>query len=286
MDCLELQMPPLPQLMTVNKVSYQEPFNHFERTFPLYDIILVTKGAFHITEEGESYKIGENSLLVLEPNKRHWGHQSCNPGTTLYYLHFKHSPPLRTLPGEDIQWHSVFTTPNHWDLEPCAQYLYIPKFGEIDTAQLVPMLEQMRAMRGRFTLEHLLPLQAMLGQVLLVLQKAARTSSYSRSQEISRLIVRYMDEHMEKPFRLEDLSKRLNYHIDYLTKCLKKHTGMTPIQYLNRLRIEKARHLLAQTDLPLQCVSEKVGITDYNYFFRLFRKHSGMTPVQYRLKGR
>jgi AraC-like DNA-binding protein len=283
MDCLELPIPPMPQLLTVNRVVYHKPTNHFSRIFPLYDIILVAKGAFYITEEDVEYNIQENSLLVLEPYKQHWGHQKCLPGTILYYLHFKHPSPLQTVYGEEIQWNSVYPTPNYWDHEPCKQSLYIPKFATIDTAHLIPLLDQMVLLRQRFTLENLLLLQSLLGQVLVLLQKAARSQSYTRSQEISQLIVNYLHANIEKPFRLEELSKQLNFHLDYLTKCLKKHTGMTAIQYLNRLRIEKAKLLLEQTDLVLQQVGEKVGIGDYNYFFRLFRKHSGVTPAQYRM---
>lgn len=283
MECLELLIPPLPQLITVNQVLYTEPYNHANRIIPLYDIIIVTKGTFYITEEGTEYTISPGSMLVLEPDKRHWGHQECLPGTELYYFHFQHPAPIRQVHGDDIQWGSVFPKPNHWDRQPCSQYMYIPKFTTLDTVQLIPLLNQMVYLRSEFTLENLLPLQTLLGQLFVILQKIASMQMHTRSYEVTQLVIQYLRANMDKPFRLGNLSDQLNFHVDHLSKCLKKHTGMTPIQYLNRLRIEKAKLLLEQTDLTLQQISENTGITDYNYFFRLFRKHSGISPSQYRL---
>ncbi|CAG7649180.1 HTH-type transcriptional activator RhaS [Paenibacillus solanacearum] len=282
MDNLELSIPPLPQFITANRLQYERGFTHFERSFPLYDILYVTHGSFHMTEEGNEYNLEANQLLVLEPFKRHWGHLACPPGTKLYYLHFKHPAPVRTITGGDIQWNSMLPSPNHWDREPARQSMYIPKTAVIEPDNLVPLLEEIVRRRRRFTLENQLPLQALSAQFFMLLQQAVRSQSGTRSHEISRLVVEDLRARIEEPFRLEALANRLNFHIDYLSKCLKKHTGLTPLQYLNRLRMEQAKQLLERSSFTLQEISEKVGIQDYNYFFRLFRKHAGMSPFRYR----
>lgn len=51
---------------------------------------------------------------------------------------------------------------------------------------------------------------------------------------------------------------------------------------MQQVRVEQAKRLLVQTDLPVQAVGEKVGFPNANYFFKLFKKMTGRTPNDYR----
>lgn len=61
-----------------------------------------------------------------------------------------------------------------------------------------------------------------------------------------------------------------------------KATGMSPIEYVQTLRLEEAKQILETTDLPIESVAHEVGYEDSSYFGRLFRKSVGLTPAQYR----
>lgn len=282
MLCLELLIPPMPTLVTVKKVTFSKPFRHHDRTFPLYDIIIVRSGCFYITEDGNPYEIQDNQMLILEPGKRHYGHLACRAGTVLYYLHVQHPPAQRLLLPEDIRWHSVLPVPTYHELEPQEQFMYLPKFKELKTNQIWSILEEMIEQRSSSVLERMLPLQVMFGQLLMVLQNQAKTSHNHHSRQLCDHMIAYLTDHIDKPFRLEEMSKHLNFSVDYLSKCLKKHTNLTPVQYLNGIRMRKARDLLEYSELSLNEISSKVGISDINYFFRLFRKMIGVPPAKYR----
>lgn len=62
----------------------------------------------------------------------------------------------------------------------------------------------------------------------------------------------------------------------------KSATGRTPIEYLQQLRIEEARHLLETTNRTVSDITWSVGYEDLNTFRRLFQKKVGLTPGQYR----
>lgn len=61
-----------------------------------------------------------------------------------------------------------------------------------------------------------------------------------------------------------------------------KATGMTPIEYVQTLRLEEAKQILETTDLPVESVAHEVGYEDASYFGQLFRRMVGLTPAQYR----
>ncbi len=284
MDYLELNIPPFPYLVTINKFFSPKGFIHEARNFSLYDIIIVCQGVFPITEDNIAYELHENQMLVLEPGKFHFGHKPCPVNTLLYYLHFSHQTSSQTIHSRNIQWNKVFPITSYHDLEPQPQKLYIPKYVDLKVNQYVPILEEMVALRNHPVLNNMLPLQSAFSQFLVFLQKTTRDQTFSRSEQICDSIIHYLYNNMDQSFQLETMAQQLNYTIDYLSKCLKKHTGLTPLQYLNHIRIKKAVTLMEHTDLTLQEISHQVGIFDYNYFFRLFRKHIGMPPAKYRAR--
>ena len=62
----------------------------------------------------------------------------------------------------------------------------------------------------------------------------------------------------------------------------KEATGISPLEYILGIRIERAKRLLETTDLRNQQIAEEVGFCDANYFSRAFKKRVGMSPANYR----
>ena len=67
-----------------------------------------------------------------------------------------------------------------------------------------------------------------------------------------------------------------------LYKIFQENTGMTPLEFITKKRIEYAKKLIVSTDLTLSKIAERVGVTDYNYFIKVFKSVDGHTPGYYR----
>ncbi|MDG0809946.1 helix-turn-helix transcriptional regulator [Cohnella rhizosphaerae] len=86
-----------------------------------------------------------------------------------------------------------------------------------------------------------------------------------------------------EPFEMASLEREFHFHPDYIARCMKRHAGMSPVEYVRHVRVEKARRLLEHSpELSVKQIAEAVGIADPNYFGRLFRKEAGMSPAAYR----
>lgn len=59
-------------------------------------------------------------------------------------------------------------------------------------------------------------------------------------------------------------------------------TGLSPLEYVHRVRIEEAKQMLETGDAPVEAVAAEVGYQDASFFGRLFRRRVGMTPARYR----
>jgi transcriptional regulator GlxA family with amidase domain len=89
----------------------------------------------------------------------------------------------------------------------------------------------------------------------------------------------------QKP-QIADLSAAMAIHPRTLSRRFMASLGMTPIDYLQRLRIEAAKRMLARSARKVDRVGYLVGYSDPRFFKSLFRKHTGLTPGEYRRRAR
>jgi AraC-like DNA-binding protein len=282
MHCLELIIPPLPQLLTIGHSCWSPGQQHVARSFKVYDMLFVLKGTLFMTEDDVPYEIKEGSMLVLEPSRMHIGHRPCEEVTEIYWIHFAHQAPVRAIDSDQISWSVPFTKGTNDDLIPHQQMMYIPKFTSIHIPDILPYLQQMLELHHTLSPASSLLLQSQLAGLFVELQTAVRTQYAPRSRLLCDQAIAYLQQHMTRPFDAKHMEQTLHFHFDYLARCLKKYTGMSPLQYLHDLQIRKAKSLLERTELSVAEISQQVGIENTNYFIRLFRKLSGITPGQYR----
>ncbi|TYB57612.1 AraC family transcriptional regulator [Nonomuraea sp. PA05] len=87
-------------------------------------------------------------------------------------------------------------------------------------------------------------------------------------------------------WRLDDLARAVNLDAAYLGRLFRRYVGLTPLDFLARLRAERAATLLAHSALPAARVGAAVGWDDPTYFARRFRALVGLTPTEYRRRSR
>lgn len=68
----------------------------------------------------------------------------------------------------------------------------------------------------------------------------------------------------------------------YLIRLFKQDFGSSPLQYINRKKVERAQLLLVTDDMPVKDIAYALGFCDHSYFIRLFKKITGKTPQLYR----
>ncbi|RUS47771.1 AraC family transcriptional regulator [Cohnella sp. AR92] len=105
----------------------------------------------------------------------------------------------------------------------------------------------------------------------------------SHSEELVQRVVGYLSAQYPEVVTIEAMSETLGYNRAYLSRIFKQHTGLTPIAFLTRTRIDHGRRLLRERhELTVEQIASSVGYPDALYFSKLFRKHYGQTPTEYR----
>lgn len=95
-------------------------------------------------------------------------------------------------------------------------------------------------------------------------------------------IQQYIHTHINEQLSLTRLAEIVYFNPSYLSRLFKKITGLNISDYIMEAKVVKAKALLAQTELKIQELAEKLGFESATYFGRKFRKATNMTPQEYR----
>lgn len=112
-------------------------------------------------------------------------------------------------------------------------------------------------------------------------------SCYAQQQcdpRISRITAHFNANFPDAALSVERILKSEGHCIDYIRRLFKKTHGCTPVEYVTRLRIDRAKKLLEGNCLRHYSISEIAGLSgfeDVSYFSRVFRKQMGLSPTEY-----
>ncbi|WP_127500972.1 helix-turn-helix transcriptional regulator [Actinoplanes solisilvae] len=97
-------------------------------------------------------------------------------------------------------------------------------------------------------------------------------------------VMRRIENEPARTWTLADLGDGLHLAPGYLVRLFKSVTGLPPMAFLSRHRVEMAAEMLLHTDRTVRAIAESVGWPDQNYFARRFRAHYGLTATEYRAR--
>ena len=112
-------------------------------------------------------------------------------------------------------------------------------------------------------------------------EKSQNTVSNQVPPEI-KLICEYLQNNYKEKLTLEDITQYVGFSKYYGGRLFKQYMGMTIIEYLIKIRLDRAKELLTQGEYSIKQISYMVGYQDPNYFTWSFKKATGISPVKYR----
>ena len=114
--------------------------------------------------------------------------------------------------------------------------------------------------------------------LLYVFGRSAKENSVGRLDKS----IRYIHTHLRYELTVEELAAMEFLGVSRYREVFRSITGVSPVEYITRLRVERAKDILTQNTASVATVAEAVGYSNRNYFQRIFRKYTGKTPGDYR----
>ena len=100
-----------------------------------------------------------------------------------------------------------------------------------------------------------------------------------------RLMLSFIQEHYTEPLQVRQIAASAFLSRRECLRCFQRTIGTSPMQYTIELRVQKARKLLLETDLPLLDICTECGFQDQSYFIKTFRERTGISPARFRKRS-
>ena len=238
-----------------------------------YVLIYCVDGSGFYVVDGKRYEVKKNQYFVLPAYKPHEYGADKGKGWTIYWVHFRGvAAPVFAEGANTPQTINVTMNSRISDrINIFEEILTTLHFGEgIDdlryaSSLLIRFLASMRYI-GQFR-------RAKAGQ---------QPFSANTDIDVVEQAIHYMRENIENSISIKEVLHYVGYSQSHFSKLFKNRTGMSPLSYINHLKMEHASYLLKTTDLKVNQICYKVGIEDPLYFSRLFSKVMGMSPTKYK----
>jgi AraC-like DNA-binding protein len=103
-----------------------------------------------------------------------------------------------------------------------------------------------------------------------------------KHQEITNAAIDFMNKNLYKSLALKTIVQHVNVSVPHFSSLFKSKTGISPLDYFNQLKMQRACEYLEYTDMLVKEIAFKMGIEDAQYFSRVFSRVMGMSPNAYR----
>jgi AraC family transcriptional regulator len=127
---------------------------------------------------------------------------------------------------------------------------------------------------------------AVIGEVQQSLSDGAAPAPLPRQDERALAAAHYIESRAEAPLTLDDVAASVGVSAFHLMRIFRRAIGVTPHQYLMRVRLLRAVQMLRDTEEPVTTIAYDTGWSDLSNFTRTFRREVGCSPGQFRLADR
>ncbi len=134
-----------------------------------------------------------------------------------------------------------------------------------------------------------LPLEKVEDHIRQCLEECTRLSANLHRNSSADIVIRckeLMEKNFDNDISLQEVAQTIGVSAAYLSRVIRKNLGMTFSEYLLRLRMKKAEHMLLHTEVKVMDIAKYVGYDNPEYFSRLFKRVYGETPCDYRARHR
>lgn len=254
---------PLLTLLSCGKIHASSPWSFDIRSLDCFLYLYTEVGCGKLLLDGQVYSLDVDSFLLLDCNQRFridiavepWNYRiAFASGFSLTYYR-------RLFPKEHL---SIIHASPYSDFFMSMERLsaLYPGIRLAQKLVISDLLEHMTANGISFLLNEAEPVK--------------QIPSYI--EDIHTLF----DREFQNIYTLDNLEKQFGISKYRLCREFGAAYGTSPLQYLNKRRIDVARHLLLTTDHRIHVIGSMVGIDNTNHFITLFKKYTGTTPLEYK----
>lgn len=251
------------RLLYISSSLYEGDWQCIPHTHHFAEVLYIVNGSGHFFLDGTDYPISAGDLIIVPPDMEHT--EKSFPENPLEYI---------ALGIEDISFQSE-TSDN---LLICN---YKNEPGIYTLLQLLLEEAEQKKEGAGLICQNLL--EVLLIRIFRIQKLLPVPYAPIKMTKECAIIKRYLDAHYADSISLESLAALAHMNKYYLVHAFTKYTGLSPISYLNKRRLEISCGLLTNTNHSVSQIASLTGFSSQSYFAQAFKKEMGMPPARYRM---
>ncbi len=266
----------------VHSPSHPHDLTEVEHCHDFCELAVVTQGSAMHWLEGREFPVTAGDVFLLQGYQRHYFFAR----EKLDLINIMYDPDKIGLPENELR-----KMPGY-----CALFMLEPTFRRqhrfasrlhlrrVPLAHVERLAEEMEQESEVAAPGHEAALRAKLLELIVYLSRAYMETDTTEAHALLRVghVIGALENDFQKDWKLENLLSIAHMSRSNLMRVFRKATGQTPIEYLIRLRIQRAMALLRNSTLSVTEIAFEVGFKDSNYFTRQFRRVLGQSPRSFR----
>jgi AraC-like DNA-binding protein len=279
---LQFISPPMPHFIVCGEDTYPVGGKHPDRSrIGVFDLLVVTSGCLYLREDEVLYTVHAGEYVLLRPDRSHWTDRPCEERTHFYWLHFQTLGEWGVGAGRSP---SPLTQEQPFPYPQIEIFsFYLRETAKLSRLQAITdLLRQLLQYQKESTSTTRWVQQRLFQDILFLLQEDNAVPAISPHLTLAEEAASYLRKHYQEAIDYKRMSEALHFHPNYISICMKKTFGCTPLEYVTRHRIEQAKHLLIHTNEPVGMIAELTGFGSFPYFIRCFTRVAGCTPKSFR----
>ncbi len=273
--------PPLPYYLESGETYYKPGDQHPNRKqLGVFDLIIVTEGCLYIGEEQRQWSLTAGQSLLLLPDRYHYSVKPSEEATHFYWVHFHALGQWRQA---DTEAASFNHDAHHRQFLAHPYFLHIPQQWTLPyPEQAFRLIKTLNKASGERQSSAFWAQQQTFEELLRMMDLRQNESAASPVVTLAEKTEAYIKNNYRSELTSVTLSETLNFHYNYITRCMKQVYGLTPSQYLAKYRLEQAKLLLLKTEWSIAEIALHVGYQNVPYFTSCFTAALGLSPGKYR----
>lgn len=261
---------PMPRFLFAGKQRSKVKWTYFEHHHVDYEWIYVRKGAVRYWINDTCLLAEEGDFYYVQPGQTH-REESVREPLEFYFIRF-YFLDLKGQINYFIPEPGIPEKQNISKLDSEFDYLFRKVYKESVHEKL----------GSKQIIESLLLYMTWLLRRNLNMKNELQTDKVGYHVEIVSTAISYLKNNVDKNITLKELGTYCCISQDYLSHIFKDITGISPLQYELRLKMDEAKSMLNNTSLSINDIGNKLGFSDQLYFSRAFKKIVQLSPSKYR----
>ena len=234
---------------------FEQGETHYKKGTPYHHLILALDGEMLVNANGKEYVIKENDIFFYKAN------------TSVSYVPNKQCTTC-WISFEGLGCRQLF------------EYYNLSDYAVFNNEKVANELKELCALADKEMSDERLSTKLYSLLVTFCVELKENNMPYCVEKAIS-----YIKKNFSRDISVKEIAQKAEVSVTALYGCFNEYVGITPLGYLNALRIEWATHYLqTETALSVEQIGEMCGFSSTSYFIKCFKNETGTTPHKFRKK--